>query len=84
LPIELQHPSERIKFMLQDAKSKLVIGEQKDLAAIAHPSIATCAFNELFDETKVDLSSYKTTVITPQHPAYLIYTSGTTGQPKGV
>ncbi|WP_151789618.1 non-ribosomal peptide synthetase [Acinetobacter nosocomialis] len=84
LPIDLQHPSERIKFMLQDAKSKLVIGEQKDLAAIAHPSIATCAFNELFDDTKVDLSSYKTTVITPQHPAYLIYTSGTTGQPKGV
>lgn len=29
LPIDLQHPSERIKFMLQDAKSKLVIGEQK-------------------------------------------------------
>ncbi|MDU5863172.1 MAG: amino acid adenylation domain-containing protein, partial [Acinetobacter sp.] len=84
LPIDLQHPSERIKFMLQDAKSKLVIGEQKDLAAIAHPSIATFAFNDLFDETKVDLSSYKTTVITPQHPAYLIYTSGTTGQPKGV
>lgn len=38
----------------------------------------------MFDDTKVDLSSYKTTVITPQHPAYLIYTSGTTGQPKGV
>ncbi|WHP06166.1 amino acid adenylation domain-containing protein [Acinetobacter corruptisaponis] len=81
LPIDIQHPVERIKYMLEDAKPRLTISEQDVLPEIETPRFD---FDALFDAEDISLTHYKISLVSPQHPAYVIYTSGTTGQPKGV
>jgi len=81
LPIDIQHPTERIKYMLQDAKPRLTITASDLLSEI---DTTKWNFETLFDVADTALTNYKITLVNPQHPAYIIYTSGTTGQPKGV
>jgi amino acid adenylation domain-containing protein len=81
LPIDIQHPTERIKYMLQDAKPRLTITVAELLTDIDTPKLN---FEALFDVADTALNNYKITLVSPQQPAYIIYTSGTTGQPKGV
>lgn len=81
LPIDIQHPTERIKYMLQDAKPRLTITAADLLTDIDTPKLN---FENLFDVADTALTNYRITLVSPQQPAYIIYTSGTTGQPKGV
>ena len=68
VPIDLEYPEERQKYMLDDSEAKLVIDDQfmteTDFALSGSPA------------DNIDLS-------TPNGPAYMIYTSGSTGKPKG-
>lgn len=81
LPIDLQHPHERIQYMLEDAQPRLIITESNILTDLP---TARFNFDALFEIQADVFANYQTTPISPQHPAYMIYTSGTTGQPKGV
>ncbi|MFF2089439.1 amino acid adenylation domain-containing protein [Paenibacillus sp. NPDC058174] len=88
LPIDPEHPPERIRGILEDSGAKLLLagakwahtlpyfdGETLDLDDLA------AAVSELpLGEEKVDLPSQAG----PEHLAYVIYTSGSTGKPKGV
>ena len=69
VPIDLEYPEERQKYMLDHCQAKLVVNsqfiEQTDFAVGSSSADA------------VDLS-------TPEGLAYMIYTSGSTGRPKGV
>ncbi|MFM7009870.1 MAG: non-ribosomal peptide synthetase, partial [Betaproteobacteria bacterium] len=97
LPLDPNYPSERLAFILNDAKVKLMISEQAhyDLLELSQ-SLATDAptlidlqdpFIEvqltLLADTMVD-DSVRSTPLLPGHLAYVIYTSGSTGMPKGV
>jgi amino acid adenylation domain-containing protein len=68
VPIDLDYPKERQKYMFDDSEAKLVIADQfmteTDFAVSGSPA------------DNIDLS-------TPNGPAYMIYTSGSTGKPKG-
>ena len=68
VPIDLEYPEERQKYMLDDCEAKVVIDDQfmadTDFAVSGSPA------------DNIDLS-------TPEGPAYMIYTSGSTGKPKG-
>ncbi|MGX8695876.1 MAG: amino acid adenylation domain-containing protein, partial [Prevotella sp.] len=68
VPIDLEYPEERQRFMLEDCGAKVVIDsrflEETDLAVSGETA------------DHIDLS-------TPDGPAYMIYTSGSTGKPKG-
>ena len=71
LPIDPDYPSDRIKWMLDDSRAKLVIteelaNEKSDVGDVARP-----------------FQGRDNAVLGPATPAYLIYTSGSTGQPKG-
>ncbi|SEG59296.1 non-ribosomal peptide synthetase [Paenibacillus sp. UNC499MF] len=89
LPIDPEHPPERIRGILEDSGAKLLLagakwihklpdfqGETLDLDALA----AAAALELPKSDEETDL----TPQAGPEHLAYVIYTSGSTGKPKGV
>ncbi len=90
LPLDPAYPDERIKFMLDDAASKVIV-TQADLAGSLEglnrtivplatdgaPGLRGPATDSASESTARRLSG-------PDDFAYLIYTSGSTGKPKGV
>lgn len=91
VPIDSNYPDERIKYILEDTKTKIVITQshlQKKLNNIigTDKQITLIPINE--NQTQKKIAEFSTKNL-PQisHSkdlAYVIYTSGTTGQPKGV
>ncbi|MGW0205989.1 amino acid adenylation domain-containing protein [Streptomyces sp. NPDC003233] len=89
LPLDLEHPAERLAFMCADAAPAcVVIGERSpaglpgDLPRIVLDSRPGAPANPgpAADLTDAD----RLAPLLPDHPAYVIYTSGSTGRPKGV
>ncbi|SDG50778.1 amino acid adenylation domain-containing protein [Lentzea fradiae] len=87
LPIELDHPAERIAYLVGDAKPVLV------LAGAAAPVTGVPVVRVDTRPVRRDLAQRKGTDLVdadrarPVHrrdAAYVIYTSGSTGRPKGV
>lgn len=70
LPIDLDYPEERVRYMLSDSGAKLVLTEDK-----AAEILSTRSDSAAFDDRPG---------ISPDQLAYMIYTSGSTGKPKGV
>ncbi len=82
LPLDVGYPDERLAYMVNDAKPKLIITTSEHRARFS-------AFGELLilDELPKPVASTLTEEkdgLTPYHGAYIIYTSGSTGNPKGV
>ncbi|WP_243867084.1 non-ribosomal peptide synthetase [Actinophytocola oryzae] len=69
LPLDLNHPAERIELMLADADPHLVISDSTGWERVVSP-------HETGD---ADLPQ-----ATPDNTAYVIFTSGSTGRPKAV
>jgi amino acid adenylation domain-containing protein/non-ribosomal peptide synthase protein (TIGR01720 family) len=95
VPIDLKQPSERIKYILQDIRTDIIITNE------IHQEKITKIISELqpykqskeiivIDNLSIqkELSTLPVTSLnvftTSQNLAYAIYTSGTTGNPKGV
>ncbi len=87
LPIDPDHPAERVAFTLADARPVLVL-TRSSAAPAGVGATATLALDEgdlldgLPDHDLTDAD--RTRPLRVAHPAYLIYTSGSTGVPKGV
>ncbi|CAF2107000.1 unnamed protein product [Rotaria magnacalcarata] len=84
VPIDPTYPDERIEFIMQDTKAKIVIVNKKHMKRFLS-----------YDMIKIDVDSLSATVnghkkdnmlpmCSSTNLAYVIYTSGTTGKPKGV
>ncbi|MFI9382630.1 amino acid adenylation domain-containing protein [Kutzneria sp. NPDC052558] len=71
LPLDLNHPAERIALMLTDAAPHLVIAEDGFGDRLVRP-----------DATGPEPSAWP--VISADNPSYVIFTSGSTGRPKAV
>ncbi|MFE3290101.1 amino acid adenylation domain-containing protein [Rhodococcus sp. NPDC059234] len=91
LPLELDHPAERLLGMLDDARPVVLVTTPAIRETLAGFDGATV----LLDETVAGRASGALTdeelgAFAPgtpgrlDHPAYVIYTSGSTGKPKGV
>jgi amino acid adenylation domain-containing protein len=85
IPVDPSYPAERINYMLQDARPRLLLTQQKFLA-----QLETAASAELIalDVPQPDLERERIGDLgrdgqRSSHLAYVIYTSGSTGQPKG-
>lgn len=81
LPIDPEYPEDRIKYMLEDSKTELLLkygGQNKEIKFMGE-------IIDLDDEAicKEAVENPKS-VNTPNDLAYVIYTSGSTGKPKGV
>lgn len=83
LPMDPGYPNDRLRFMLEDSKTNLVIadktaGEPLDVDDVRNFSIEQI----VADTTKTIETDFESTPLSS--PAYVIYTSGSTGKPKGV
>ncbi|QLE75209.1 amino acid adenylation domain-containing protein [Streptomyces rectiverticillatus] len=91
LPVDLDHPAERVALMLEDAAPLAVLTTRPTAERL--PVLTGDGFTTLYAEDVADGASDGTTDgiagVTPQRPApgdlaYVIHTSGSTGRPKGV
>ncbi|MFZ2177905.1 MAG: amino acid adenylation domain-containing protein, partial [Rhodococcus sp. (in: high G+C Gram-positive bacteria)] len=92
LPLELDHPADRLVGMLDDARPVTVVTTSAVAASLSASSVDVLAL----DETDVGARTSQAPTATElgrfapgtpgrlEHPAYVIYTSGSTGKPKGV
>jgi non-ribosomal peptide synthetase component F len=69
VPIDADHPAERIAYMLADSRPAVVLGGEGGL---------------VLDDLASYPAASPRIPVSPHHPAYVIYTSGSTGTPKGV
>ncbi|MFL6532942.1 MAG: amino acid adenylation domain-containing protein, partial [Pseudomonas sp.] len=82
LPLDPQHPAQRRRFILENAKADLLLHDgDSDLGEL---SIPTLNVHRLPSSTPGIPVSTIRRVVDIDEPAVAIYTSGTTGQPKGV
>ncbi|WP_285761430.1 non-ribosomal peptide synthetase [Nocardiopsis ansamitocini] len=88
LPIDPDHPAERVALMLADLEPVLVLGTDRSITAL--PGTAPSTTLEAIEAEATGLAdtdvtdSHRHIALRPGHPAYVIYTSGSTGRPKGV
>ncbi|WP_397252199.1 amino acid adenylation domain-containing protein [Peribacillus simplex] len=92
LPIDPDYPSDRIEFMLEDARPAAIITSKGIASKLTD---AKGAERILLDEQETALAlaqqpdanvedGNRKGTMSPLNPAYMIYTSGSTGKPKGV
>lgn len=70
LALDPAYPEQRTTYILDDARPALILGPDTEPDVSDQPS---------HDPEPGE----RTTILTPEHPAYVVYTSGTTGMPKG-
>ncbi|MFH8585287.1 amino acid adenylation domain-containing protein [Streptomyces celluloflavus] len=80
LPLDPDHPADRIVGMVEDAAPVCVLTDVAGRLPETGPP--TVVLDGLDLSAHLDITPPR--ALTPQHPAYVIYTSGSTGRPKGV
>ncbi|MCP6680852.1 non-ribosomal peptide synthetase [Bacillus nakamurai] len=81
LPIDRKQPIDRINYMINDSKARLiVVGTNSEEVIENVNNIPFVMMSDNIGYLEENLSN----VIYPTNLAYVIYTSGTTGNPKGV
>ncbi|MEU9185750.1 amino acid adenylation domain-containing protein [Streptomyces sp. NPDC048484] len=86
LPLELDHPDDRLVAMLQDARPTLLLSNAAVSARLAAADTPRALLDDPAVEAELDSlpGHLERRVFSLEHPAYVIYTSGSTGRPKGV
>lgn len=86
VPIEPDSPVRRVKHVLTDTNSKIILSDSLNQNKVLHllPGIDVISI----DGDRAIISQFPSDNLdshpSPKHPAYIIYTSGSTGKPKGV
>ncbi|MEU8877944.1 amino acid adenylation domain-containing protein [Streptomyces javensis] len=90
LPLDPEHPRDRIGYTLQDARPALALVTSGTAPLLTRGAVGGGVPALVLDDpaTAAELAAAPTAapgaVCSPDHPAYVIYTSGSTGRPKGV
>ncbi|WP_067339080.1 non-ribosomal peptide synthetase [Stappia indica] len=87
VPLDPDHPDERLSLILRDAGATLVLAP-KGLAArarkLAAPGMRVVRLDRDGWDLRPQLARRRPVALRAEDPAYIIYTSGSTGTPKGV
>ncbi|GGQ63079.1 non-ribosomal peptide synthetase [Couchioplanes azureus] len=82
LPLDLDHPADRITFMLADSGARTVVTTPEAAALLPRvDGVETLVLGAAEPDGGPGAPLFEAG---PEHPAYLLYTSGSTGRPKGV
>ncbi|HEX3993139.1 MAG TPA: amino acid adenylation domain-containing protein, partial [Acetobacteraceae bacterium] len=84
LPLDPDHPKERLEFVLKDAKAALLLTQTSLRSQQVDLGVATLCIDEVAAEIALESAVDPTVPLSGEAPAYVIYTSGSTGEPKGV
>ncbi len=85
VPLDPRYPKERLKFMLEDSESSLLIQNSSfELLSIENEGLKTIYLDQVDSEISEEETNNLSLEVNPKDLAYIIYTSGSTGQPKGV
>lgn len=83
VPLDRAYPSERLRFMIDDATVGVVLMDRPLPPEAVPPSVEQVSIGELLRSTDGS-RRLRTVGAGPEALAYVIYTSGSTGTPKGV
>jgi amino acid adenylation domain-containing protein len=81
VPIDADHPRERLAYLLRDIELPLILGQGPLLERLPLTGQRTLEVEALWGEP---LETLQPPALTPGHLLYLMYTSGSTGRPNGV
>lgn len=83
LPLDIQHPKERLLYMLHEAEAPIVLTEHS-LKNIFEDKVDTFCLDTEWSELINESAANPELDRSAEDTAYVMYTSGSTGQPKGV
>lgn len=83
VPLDPEHPRERLRFILGDAAARLVLTSAELRLSLGEPAGAVLLEQEA-DGIRAQSPDDLDTEYSPEMPLYVIHTSGSTGRPKGV
>lgn len=89
LPMDVAYPTDRLNFMLEDAKPVALLTQKTILSNnrsqfTFHNSESPILLDSDWPQIAAQPSHNPTSRVRPSNRAYVIYTSGSTGKPKGV
>ena len=84
LPLDPEHPWERLSFMLEDAGVGVVLTERKLEDRLSAFRGQTVCLDVEWERIGQESDSHLISEVDAENLAYVIYTSGSTGKPKGV
>jgi amino acid adenylation domain-containing protein len=84
MPLDPEYPTERLRFMLEDAQVSVLLTQQSLLERLPQHTVQLVCLDT--DAHLIEKFSQDNAIALVQasNLAYVIYTSGSTGQPKGV
>ena len=84
VPIDPEYPKDRMKFMLDDTKTTLMLASKQTKERIPKGIADIIELDTEWQTIASETGKGFDKKITPHQLAYVIYTSGSTGKPKGV
>src|SRR5262249_33031978 len=84
LPLDPAFPTERLMFMLEDARPSVLVSEESLISALPRHAGKTVLLDCSRNPINRECDENPPIRATPRNLAYVLYTSGSTGKPKGV
>jgi amino acid adenylation domain-containing protein len=84
LPLDPEHPRERLDFVLADAGAEAIVTERRLIERLGEIEATAVCLDREAAELELLSPENPAVAVTPKNLAYVIYTSGSTGRPKGV
>ncbi|WP_256875204.1 non-ribosomal peptide synthetase [Nostoc sp. C052] len=82
VPLDPEYPSERLRFMLEDAQIKVLLTQQHLIERLPQHQAQLVYLDT--QELTPGSEDWVATEVQPSNLAYVLYTSGSTGRPKAV
>jgi len=83
LPIDTAYPKDRVGFMLEDARVRVLLTQAPLLASLAESQARVVCLDTEWGAIARESTDNLSSGAGPDSLAYVIYTSGSTGKPKG-
>ncbi|WP_414526541.1 condensation domain-containing protein [Nodularia chucula] len=84
VPLDSKLPSERLAYMLQDAKPEILLTMAASVATLPNYEGTVLCLDEDWQIIAQNSKNNLNHIVTGENLSYIIYTSGSTGTPKGV